>query len=215
MGSDSQSGGSYDAKPEHRVTVPSFFMGKYPITQIQWKALRESHSSRFKGAKRPVENVFWREAGEFCHDLSRMTGRYYRVPSEAEWEYACRAGTTTPFYFGETITTDLANYSPGNETTDVGSFPPNAFGLYDMHGNVWEWCADPYHENYEGAPTDGSAWILGGSHLDKVIVRGACGSRMEQCSSTYRSSQLINHSQRHNVSAGFRVVFSCPSVPGS
>ncbi|HEC84091.1 MAG TPA: formylglycine-generating enzyme family protein, partial [Thioploca sp.] len=107
-----------------------------------------------------METISWHDAVEFCQRLSEKTNREYRLASEAEWEYACRAGTTTPFYFGETITTELANYSMSRgETTDVGSFPPNAFGLYDMHGNVWEWCADLWHENYNGAPTDGSAWL--------------------------------------------------------
>jgi formylglycine-generating enzyme required for sulfatase activity len=116
--------------------------------------------------------------------LSKATGREYRLPSEAEWEYACRAGTTTPFHFGETITTDLANYN-GNytygsgskgqyrkQTTDVGSFPANAFGLHDMHGNVWEWCQDTWHENYNGAPTDGSAWVDENANQNRMILRG-------------------------------------------
>ncbi|MEA5536839.1 formylglycine-generating enzyme family protein [Crocosphaera sp. XPORK-15E] len=188
--------------PQHEVTVPSFFMGKYPVTQAQWKAIAEldpvdkklkpdpsSFTSNFKDADgeqdrwtRPVEKVSWEDAVEFCKRLSRETKREYRLPSEAEWEYACRAGTTTPFHFGETITTDLANYRgtdwdisgkvyPGNygkgpkgiyreETTPVGYFKvANAFGLYDMHGNVYEWCEDDYHSNYKGAPTDGTAWI--------------------------------------------------------
>jgi formylglycine-generating enzyme required for sulfatase activity len=122
-----------------------------------------------------VENVLWEDAMEFCARLSKKTGRDYRLLSETEWEYACRAVTTTPFHFGETITTDLANYD-GNftyasapkgvylqQTTDVGSFPPNAFGLHDMHGNVWEWCADPWYDNYAGAPVDGSVWNSGGN----------------------------------------------------
>ena len=123
-----------------------------------------NNPSYFKGEKRPVEKVSWDEAVEFCKKLSQKTGKTYRLPSEAEWEYACRAGTTTPFYFGETITPDLVNYN-GNypygsapkgeyreQTTDVGKFPPNSFGLYDMHGNVWEWCEDVYNANYIDAP---------------------------------------------------------------
>jgi formylglycine-generating enzyme required for sulfatase activity len=192
-------------RPQHRVTVPSFYMGKFQVTQAQWKAVStlskvnrnlESNPSRFKGESHPIECVSWYDAVEFCARLSRKTGREYRLPSEAEWEYACRAGTTTPFHFGETITTDLANYD-GNytygsaskgiyrqETTPVGSFPPNAFGLYDMHGNVWEWCADTWHDNYEGAPTDGSAWLRGDDNCSPVrggswlnlpyVCRSAC-----------------------------------------
>ncbi len=172
-------------RPQHEVTVPPFFMGKYPITQAQWKAIAatakididlETNPSSFKGDELPVERVNWYQATEFCKRLSRETKQEYRLPSEAEWEYACRAGTTTPFYFGETITGELANYDASKtyaeeatgeyreETTPVGKFPPNAFGLYDMHGNVWEWCADTWHDNYDGAPTDGSAWIENGNN---------------------------------------------------
>lgn len=175
----SEAESSDNERPQHRVTIQPFFMGKYAATQAQWKAVAKlpkikydlnSDPSRFKGNNRPVEQVSWREAVEFCARLSKKTRRNYRLPSEAEWEYACRAGTTTPFHFGETITTDQVNYNGnytyGNspqgeyrqETIDVGSFPPNGFGLYQMHGNVWEWCADPWHGNYEKAPTDGSVW---------------------------------------------------------
>ncbi len=166
-------------------------MGKYPVTQVQWKAIASlakvdrdlnPDPSCFKGDNRPVEQVSWHDAVEFCQRLSRETGTEYRLPSEAEWEYACRARTTTPFYFGETITGKLANYyasttyaeeSPGKETqqtTPVGQFPPNVFGLYDMHGNVWEWCADEWHESYNGAPTDGSAWLRG--NYNRSLLRG-------------------------------------------
>jgi formylglycine-generating enzyme required for sulfatase activity len=176
----SPAGEGYNEKPQHQVTVPPFFMGKYPITQAQWQAIAatakididlETNPSKFTGNELPVERVTWYQATEFCKRLSRETKQEYRLPSEAEWEYACRAGTTTPFYFGETITGKLANYNAINtyadepngeyrkETTPVGQFPPNAFGLYDMHGNVWEWCADDWHDNYDGAPTDGSAWL--------------------------------------------------------
>jgi formylglycine-generating enzyme required for sulfatase activity len=176
MGSPEPEG--YDSeKPQHEVTVPPFFMGKYPITQAQWRAIAsrkdlkverdlEANPSRFKDRDRcPVEKVSWYDAVEFCARLSQHTGKSYRLPSEAEWEYACRAGTTTPFHFGETITSELANYRATEtygagvkgtyrqETTEVGSFGvANAFGLYDMHGNVWEWCLDDWHDNYEGAP---------------------------------------------------------------
>ena len=177
----SPEGEGYDReKPQHQVTVKSFFMGKYLITQAQWRAVAKlpkvkrylkPNPARFKGDNRPVEQVSWNDAVEFCARLSKATDREYRLPSEAEWEYACRAGTTTPFYCGETLMGDLANYRAistyvkepqGNYrkgTTTVGVFPPNAFGLYDMHGNLWEWCADHWHENYQGAPTDGSTWI--------------------------------------------------------
>ena len=164
--------GEYEG-PQHEVTIQQpFFMGKYPVTQAQYEAImgeNPSHS-HFKGAKFPVECVSWDKAVEFCEKLSELTGRKYSLPSEAQWEYAGRAGTTTPFYFGETMTSDLANYN-GNftyadeakgeyreETTEVGIFPPNAFGLYDIHGNVWEWCEDDWYNNYRGAPSDGSAW---------------------------------------------------------
>jgi formylglycine-generating enzyme required for sulfatase activity len=145
-----------------------------------------------------VEQVNWHEAVEFCARLSQKTGREYRLPTEAEWEYACRAGTTTPFHFGPTLTTNLANYD-GNyvygsgpkgvyreQTTDVGSFPPNAFGIYDMHGNVWEWCLDHWHDNYKGAPTDGSAWIEGGDSNRRLLRGGSWIDAPRNCRSAYR-----------------------------
>jgi formylglycine-generating enzyme required for sulfatase activity len=185
MGSPAGEGYDY-GEPQHQVTVPPFFMGKYPITQAQWQAIAsrtdlkvkqdlEPNPAYFKDRpdsdRRPVEQVSWYDAIEFCARLSKLTVREYRLPSEAEWEYACRAGTTTPFYFGETITGELANYNASNtyadepegeyrgQTTPVGQFPPNAFGLYDMHGNVWEWCLDPWHDSYQGKTrTDSEVW---------------------------------------------------------
>ncbi|GCA77672.1 serine/threonine-protein kinase pkn1 [Microcystis aeruginosa NIES-2520] len=204
MGSPKNEKYSHDnERPQHNVKVPPFFMGKYPITQGQWKVIAtrtdlkvkidlEEDPSYFKKPYqdqdreidrwlRPVERVNWYEAVEFCQRLSKLTGRDYRLPSEAQWEYACRAMTEPldlakgesypPFYFGETLTDKLANYNAsrtyasepegenGKETTPVGQFPPNAFGLYDLHGNVWEWCMDDWHDNYENAPSDGSAWL--------------------------------------------------------
>jgi formylglycine-generating enzyme required for sulfatase activity/predicted Ser/Thr protein kinase len=188
--------------PQHRVNVPPFFLGKYPVTQKQYEAVMGNNPSRFKGVNRPVENVSWNDATDFCQRLSHSTGKIYRLPSEAEWEYACRAGTTTPFYFGPTITADLANYNGDytygsapkgvyrEETTDVGSFPPNAFGLYDMHGNVWEWCQDVWHENYNGAPTNGSAWESGGDSSYRMLRGGSWLYYPVDCRSAARSGTL-------------------------
>ncbi|OQW92714.1 MAG: hypothetical protein BWK79_14115, partial [Beggiatoa sp. IS2] len=171
MGSPFGEVGSVNSeKPQHRVTLPSFYIGKYPITQAQWQTVMGNNPSYFKGEQRPVEQISWRDSVTFCEKLSEHTGKRYLLPSEAQWEYACRAGTTTPFSCGETITPDLANYNGQDtyrkaplgqyreETTPVGSFSPNAWGLYDMHGNVWEWCQDAWRDNYVDTPTDdGSA----------------------------------------------------------
>ncbi|BAZ00044.1 hypothetical protein NIES37_40270 [Tolypothrix tenuis PCC 7101] len=210
-------------KPQHQVTVKSFFMGKHPITQAQWRRVaalpKVNHNlkadpSNFKGDNRPVERVSWYDAVEFCSRLSKYTNKEYRLPSEAEWEYACRAGTTTPFHFGETMTTELANYN-GNytyasepkgknrqKTIEVGSFPPNGFGLYDMHGNVWEWCQDDWHDSYQGAPTDGSAWLNGND--SSAVLRGASWVNIpKDCCSAYR---VLNYREDHEYFNGFRVV---------
>jgi formylglycine-generating enzyme required for sulfatase activity len=218
-------------RPQHQVTVPPFFMGKYPITQAQWQAIAsradlkvkqdlEPKPAYFKDRpdsdRRPVEKVNWYDAIEFCARLSKLTGREYRLPSEAEWEYACRAGTTTPFYFGETITGKLANYNASNtyadepngeyrkETTPVGQFPPNAFGLYDMHGNVWEWCADTWHDNYDGAPRDGSVWTKN-ENDNRSPLRGGSWYLSPN---VYRSAFRLNFDRRAVINdvSGFRVV---------
>ena len=226
-------------RPQHQVTVPPFFMGKYPITQAQWRAIASRTDLKVKqdldlnlnpayfkdspdSDRRPVEQVNWDHAIEFCARLSKLTGREYRLPSEAEWEYACRAGTTTPFYFGETITGELANYKSSEtyadeykgeyrqQTTPVGQFPPNAFGLYDMHGNVWEWCADTWHDNYDGAPTDGSAWIENGNDNLSPLRGGSWYYDPNRCRSAYR----YDNDRRGNVDYdyGFRVVCGAGST---
>jgi formylglycine-generating enzyme required for sulfatase activity len=227
--------------PQHEVSVAAFFMGKYPITQAQWQFVAglpqvnqelNPNPSRFKGDKRPVEQVSWYDAVEFCARLSTHTNRDYRLPTEAEWEYACRAGTTTPFHFGETITTDLANYrgtdnkeynwsgSYGRgpkgeyreETTPVDHFGiTNAFGLCDMHGNVWEWCEDHWHSNYEEAPTDGSAWLSDDEDARRVLRGGSWLNSPRNC----RSATRLNGDPRVAGSdIGFRIVCSAPgSLP--
>ena len=221
--------------PQLEVNVPAFLMGKYPVTQAQWKAVAalpkvardlNADPAHFKGDNLPVEQVSWNEAVEFCQRLSKQTGREYRLPSEAEWEYACRAGTTTPFHFGETITTDLANYRgtdwdyqgktyPGNygqgpkgefrqKTTEVGSFKiANTFGPYDMHGNVWEWCADHWHDSYEGAPIDGSAWTTGDDDSLRVLRGGSWFNSPRYCRSAFRTGNARGFQLS---SIGFRLV---------
>ena len=138
----------YKKRPQHKVNIQPFFMGKYQVTQEQYQVIMETNPSRFEGKKQPVEIVTWFNAVRFCTELFKLTKKQYRLPSEAEWEYACCAGTNTPFHFGETITTDLANLSQSRyQSTDVGIIPANFFGLYDMHGNAWEWCLDEWHDN--------------------------------------------------------------------
>jgi len=215
--------------PQHKVTVPSIFMGRYPITQAQWRVVaamkqvsRELNPdpSSFKGDNRPVERVSWHDAVEFCARLSQHTQRDYRLPTEAEWEYACRAGTTTPFHFGKSISSELANYRGsgvyGNgvkgvyrgETTPVNNFGfANPFGLCDMHGNVFEWCLDYWHENYEGAPTDGSAWITDGDHSSRILRGGSWYELPGNCRSAYRYK---NYTDGRYFFVGFRVV--CASL---
>jgi formylglycine-generating enzyme required for sulfatase activity len=154
-------------QPQHRVTVPPFLMGRYPVTQAQWRVIAgysridkdlNPAPSHFEGDTLPVENVSWEDATEFCRRLATRTGKAYGLPSEAQWEYACRAGTQTAYHIGNRLTEELANYrGTVGQTSEVGRYSANRWGLYDMHGNVWEWCEDHWHESYKGAPADGSA----------------------------------------------------------
>ena len=195
-------------KPQHKVTIQPFFMSKYPITQTQYQQITRQNPSDFKdNNQRPIEDVSWNNAVEFCGILSKRTGKKYRLPSEAEWEYACRAGTTTKYHFGDTITDKLANYDE-NETTPVGKYPPNAFGLYDMHGNVWEWCEDNWHENYEGAPTDESAWLSGDNTI-KVVRGGSWDDFPDECRSAYR---YCDSRDEYSDDIGVRVVCVAPKT---
>jgi formylglycine-generating enzyme required for sulfatase activity len=220
----------YNEGPQHWVTVPTFFMGRYPVTQAQWRLvaglprLQQNLNpvpSYFKGETRPVETVSWHDAVEFCARLSAKTRRDYRLPSEAEWEYACRAGTETPFYFGQLLAPEVATYdrtytynSPKDEfrgeTTPVDYFGlANAWGLSDMHGNVWEWCHDHYHNSYEGAPTDGRAWLSGNLSENRVLRGGSLGFTPKDCRSASRSHG--NQRDSHNY-IGFRVVCQAPKI---
>lgn len=249
-------------KPQHLVKVPSFYLSQTPITQAQWKAIAsredlkverdlELDPSYSKGENLPVEQVSWEKAVEFCQRLSKLTRKAYQLPSEAQWEYACRAapiqtevnstqtqadGTSAlestppkvdepirewnekyhqPFHFGETLTSEIANYY-GSETfadepkgkdrggtTPVGQFPPNAFGLYDMHGNVWEWCEDDYHSSYEGAPIDGSAWKKDSKNSTKILRGGSWLYFPRYCRSADRNTYGRGN---RNYSYGIRVM---------
>jgi formylglycine-generating enzyme required for sulfatase activity len=217
MGSPENEEGKYDSEsPQHQVNVPSFFIGKYPLTQAQYQAIMGNNPAYFKGNNRPVEQVSWNDAVAFCQKLSQKTSKNYKLPSEAQWEYACRAGTTTPFYFGEGITPDLVNYDGDyayaaapkgqdiGQTTDVGIFPPNAFGLYDMHGNVWEWCEDDLQENYINAPINGSA-LINLNVTRKMLRGGSWFNYPDHCRSAYRYN--FNFAYK-NSNIGFRVMCS-------
>lgn len=225
-----------EERPQHLVTVKPFFMGKYPITQAQWRVIAslpkikrdlDPDPSCFKGDNRPIERVSWYDAEEFCDRLSEKKRRLYRLPSEAEWEYACRARETTPFHFGATITTNLANYCGQNqkikcrlykgtygnepngiyrqETSEVDIFSANAFGIHDMHGLVWEWCADYYHKNYQDAPSDGSVWLINGNEEGRILRGGSWTSPPNICRS---ASRFFGNPSSSNKNVGFRVVCS-------
>jgi formylglycine-generating enzyme required for sulfatase activity len=202
-----------DESPPHRVKLSPFFIGKYQITQAQWMAVMGKNPSHFKGADLPVENSLWDDVMKFCEVASKRSGKSYRLPTEAEWEYACRAGSTTKYSFGndEDSLGDYAWYSEnsGDKIHPVGQRKPNTWGLYDMHGNVWECCEDVWHRDYSGAPTDGSAWLSGGN-LNIRVMRGGSYSNPGDCSSsTYRSFNVVRF---FLGAAGFRVVVSASAL---
>ena len=210
--------------PRHRVTIGySFGMGKYEVTQEQWYKVMGYNPASFKSEKvggdsrkHPVDTVSWNDVQEFIRRLNEMEQTdIYRLPSEAEWEYACRGGTTTNFAFGSSLSSSQASfgghYPDGDsakdfyreKTTPVGSFAPNAFGLFDMHGNVCEWCQDVWHDNYNGAPSDGSAWLSGGDSHFRVL-RG--GSRFFDGNNVRSASRSRHMPEAIDLNIGFRLV---------
>jgi formylglycine-generating enzyme required for sulfatase activity len=227
--------------PQHQVTVPDFFMGRYDVTQAQWFAVmgRDYNQNQwqqrwselagtFKGDNQPVVNVSWDDAQEFIKRLNRLTGKNYRLPTEAEWEYAARAGTTTPFSYGETITPAVANYdgnytygnAPKGEyrevTTPVGQFPANPWGLYDVHGNVWEWCADEWYDSYAQKPEklkqNGSIpWTKESSGISpsidgaRILRGGSWNSNPRTSRSAFRVRYRLDYA---SYNWGFRVSLS-------
>ena len=210
--------------PQHLVQLQSFFLAQNPVTQAQWKVVADwpkvgldlnQTPSHFKVDNRPVERVSWEEAMEFCQRLSQRTKLAYTLPSEAQWEYACRAKTTSVFAFGESLSPDIANYDGNyrygsgptgvcrNQTTDVSYFLSNAWGLQDMHGNVSEWCLDHWHENYKGAPSDGTSWVNGSEEKGDRVLRGGSWLNFPwSCRSAYRGRRRQSY-RDHDV--GFRL----------
>lgn len=219
--------GDYRERPQHRVTIASFFLSRFPVTQAQWRAIAKttkvrielnSDPSDFQGDNLPVEHITWFEAIEFCERLQLQTGKPYRLPSEAEWEYACRAGTETPFYFGETISPQLASYDgskryrsgpkgrSSKQTSAVSAYnAANAFGLDEMHGNVWEWCADHWYDDHTNAPADGSVRITDHRTFPRVIRGGSWMHEPAVCRSSYRNGIPPTNQV---LTIGFRVAVS-------
>ncbi len=231
-------------KPRHRVKVPAFSLGKFQVTQAQWHQVAArpkvkidlkpdpEEFTRFKGVNLPVDSINWYQAAEFCDRLSKYTKNTYRLPSEAEWEYACRAmpllqgdeRNYPPFHFGATITPEYVNYN-GNypyaqaakgeyrqKTTEVGNFLPNGFGLHDMHGNLWEWCADDWDENYKNAPENGRAWINNHHHSHNIrLIKLLRGGSLDYLAWYCRSGvRYRDNADYDNYRFGFRVVSILP-----
>jgi formylglycine-generating enzyme required for sulfatase activity len=235
MGAPKQEIHSHDnERPQREMMIRGFYLGKFPVTRVQWRSIEglprvkrelKVSPSDLSGDQLPVVGVSWEDAIEFCERLSRFTGKPYRLPSEAEWEYACRAGTQSPFAFGSTITREFVNYggrrlqrgdrsriearSMGSETSSVGSLVvANRFGLYDMHGNVCEWCHDKWHKGYEGAPCDGRPWLATSDEV-RVLRGGSFRDSLAECRSAFRH----NHGQTcvHSY-IGFRVALAASTL---
>ena len=205
MGDDN---GDADEKPAHQVTLKAFKMSKYPITQRQYQAVMRKNPSSFQGDLNcPVENVSWHDAVAFCQKLSQMTGQTVKLPSEAQWEYACRAGSKTKYCFGDNAE-QLGNYAwydknSGSKTHPVGEKSSNAWGLHDMHGNVWEWCEDVWRSDYNGAPNDGTSWLKGGEQNKRALRGGSWNYGVIYCRSAYHCR---GDADVRNDFIGFRVV---------
>jgi formylglycine-generating enzyme required for sulfatase activity len=197
-----------DEKPPHIVSIQSFAIGRTEVTQGQWKAVMGSNPSRFNtcGDDCPVEQVSWNDAQSFAQKLSQMTGKNYRLPSEAEWEYACEAGSNREYCGGDEVNA-VAWYASngGSKTHVVAGKQVNAFGLYDMSGNVWEWVEDVWHSNYNGAPTDGSAWTSGGDQAQRVQRGGSYGFSPDVLRSAMR---IWDRPGNRSANLGFRIANS-------
>ncbi|MEZ4888107.1 MAG: SUMF1/EgtB/PvdO family nonheme iron enzyme [Chitinophagales bacterium] len=210
-------GGSFDMgsnkmdreKPIHKVTVPSFSMAQYPVTQKQWTAVMGDNPSHFKGENLPVENVSWEDAQKFIEKLNQKTGKKFRLPTEAEWEFAARGGNKSKGYeyAGSNKLEEVGWFDKNSkqQTQEVGLLKPNELDIYDMSGNVWEWCEDDYHENYDNAPDDGSAWIDESRNSSRVLRGGGWSFNSVYCRVAYRDR---NSPYSRYSSFGFRLAYS-------
>ena len=222
---ESEAGSSSVERPQHRVTVPPFFLARCQVTIEQWRAVMGDLPERMKAVqprfmaseRQPVVRVSCNEAEAFCRQLSQTFERDYRLPTEAEWEYACRAGTTTPFAFGATITPEVANYgsaaaAPSRGQEDAATMPvgclgaANGFGLFDMHGNVYEFCQDRWHSGYAGAPVDGSAWISDADQRTRVLRGGSWSHSAKFCRAAARN--IAGEPTARSRKIGFRLAMT-------
>jgi formylglycine-generating enzyme required for sulfatase activity len=207
MGSNTHEQSSQQTEqPRHEVQIKKTWMSSFPITQLQYYYVTGKNPNTFKSFNNPITNISFWDAMEFCEIYSANNERKYRLPTEAEWEYACRARTTTKYYTGDSLIPELAcyNHEEHQYINSVGEYPPNQFGLYDMHGNVWEWCLDTWHRTYEGHPRDGSAWLSTDNDLKPRMIRGGSWSDpAEKCRSASRE-RLDPNVKADNV--GFRIV---------
>lgn len=214
MGSPKKEHEDFSVETQHEVILTKgFWLADTTVTQAMWEAVMGENPSRFRGANRPVENVSWNDAQAFINKMNGMKVELrLRLPTEAQWEYACRAGTSTPFYFGEQISLEIVNYNgkyfynsvtKGGEyrgqTIDVGALPPNDWGLYEMHGNVWEWCQDKFTRHSEESAIDPDGSPTG---LDRVLRGGAWLRNADSCRSASRNAQRSNY---FSSLSGFRL----------
>ena len=221
MGSPESEAERSDDETQHQVTISKpYYLGKYPVTQAQWQQVMGNNPSHFKGDKLlPVENVSWDDTQAFCRKLKEITQAPFGIPTEAQWEYACRAGTNTPFHFGSELNGRQANcdgtvpYGTDSEgpylkkTTPVGKYQANAWGLYDMHGNVWEWCSD-WHGDY---PTGSVTDPIGPATGSYRVFRGGCWyDAAVNCRSAFRNGRDPSNRYRD---LGFRVALSSSGIP--
>jgi formylglycine-generating enzyme required for sulfatase activity len=200
--------GQANEQPVHRVCVTGFYLGKYEVTQAQYEKVMNNNPSAFKGQNHPVDQVSWTDAKSAAEELSTLSNTKIRLPSETEWEYACRAGGQHDPNCGSSSLPDMAWYSDNSADTthDVGGKKPNAWNLYDMNGNVWEWTQDCYHGSYQGAPTDGSAWATSDCQ-NRVTKGGGWNRASSRQRAAYRGGDGSSH---RDDNIGFRLARTLP-----